>query len=589
MDKGGTAMKRWKKMMAFCFAFLMAFVMFGSSVEAANGPNEQDWSSAYIVIDDGSANPKQLYNANKSVTISTVKNIRYDKKTNTLTLNGYQEAEKRIVANEMGDDFKVKVVGNNQIQGIAVWGYSYGGSLTLEGNGSLEINKNRVQGEPIFLMAEEANAQFKVKQGVTLKVYRDNKFPSSIVVSYSAVAKDGIVFEGNDTLNQKVQKTSQKEAKRMTAAVYELAEFIPCTPKDDSVTGIYGALRQAGSSDDEPYYNIYKIQEVFPEIWLASMQDENGNYFWSSNFTINTNAQKIKAYTTSVTSYSLMMLNKKTSSGTVSDYVADFDYDQQKNEEVCSIYKIKKKDNKNYAIPVEGEQNQPMSILDKYEIVPTGRMFYNYNFSGDILYSGNGQNAKPNIDTNDNTNPDASKNSTSNIRLVSSVHLSAISKKIAAGKKLTLKATVLPNNASNKKLIWKSSNPKVATVTQSGIVTLKKKTGGKKVTITATAKDGSKKYASWKITSMKGIVKKVKITGNKPVKAGKKLKLKAKVTATKKANTKLLWTSANTKYATVNAKGIVTTKKAAKRKTVKITAMATDGSGKKHTVKIKIK
>ena len=41
-------MKRWKKMMAFCFAFLMAFVMFGSSVEAANGPNEQDWSSAYI-------------------------------------------------------------------------------------------------------------------------------------------------------------------------------------------------------------------------------------------------------------------------------------------------------------------------------------------------------------------------------------------------------------------------------------------------------------------------------------------------------------------------------------------------------------
>lgn len=577
MDKGGTVMKRWKKMMAFCFAFLMAFVMFGSSVEAANGPNEQDWSSAYIVIDDGSANPKQLYNANKSVTISTVKNISYDKKTNTLTLNGYQEAEKKIVANEMGDDFKVKVVGNNQIQGIAVWGYSYGGSLTLEGNGSLEINKNRVQGEPIFLMAEEANAQFKVKQGVTLKVYRDNKFPSSIVVSYSAAAKDGIVFEGNDTLNQKVQKTSQKEAKQMTAAVYELADFIPCTPKDDSVTGIYGALRQAGSSDDEPYYNIYKIQEVFPEIWLASTQDEAGNYFWSSDFNINTNAQKIKAYTTSFTSSSLMMLNKKTSSGTVPDYVACFDYDQQKNEEVCSIYKIRKKDNKNYAIPVEGEQNQPMSILDKYETVSTGRIFYNYNFGGDILYSGSSQNTKPNTDTNGNR------------RLVTSVRLFGISKKIAAGKKLTLKATVLPNNASNKKLIWKSSNPKVATVTQNGIVTLKKKTGGKKVTITATATDGSSKYASWKITSMKGIVKKVKITGSKPVKAGKKLKLKAKVTATKKANTKLLWTSSNTKYATVNAKGIVTTKKSAKGKTVKITAMATDGSGKKHTVKIKIK
>ena len=185
-----------------------------------------------------------------------------------------------------------------------------------------------------------------------------------------------------------------------------------------------------------------------------------------------------------------------------------------------------------------------------------------------------------------NNNSSANQNSKANGKVeVSSIRLSGISKQIAAGKKLTLKAVVLPDNVSNKNLIWKSSNPKIATVTQSGIVTLKKKTGGKKVTITATATDGSNKYAFWKITSMKGIVKKVKITGSKPVKAGKKLKLKAKVTATKKANKKLLWTSSNTKYATVNAKGIVTTKKGAKGKTVKITAMATDGSGKKHSIK----
>ena len=92
-----------------------------------------------------------------------------------------------------------------------------------------------------------------------------------------------------------------------------------------------------------------------------------------------------------------------------------------------------------------------------------------------------------------------------------------------------------------------------------------------------------------KVTSMKGIVKKVKITGTKTVKAGKNLKLKANVTATKKANKKLQWTSSNTKYATVNAIGVVKTKKTAKRKTIKITAMATDGSSKKATFKIKVK
>jgi len=193
------------------------------------------------------------------------------------------------------------------------------------------------------------------------------------------------------------------------------------------------------------------------------------------------------------------------------------------------------------------------------------------------------ENVKPNT-----PKPDTGKKPSKKVK-VTSIRLSGLSKQIAAGKKLTLKAAVLPKTASNKKLLWKSSNTKVATVTQGGVVTLKKKTGGKKVTITATATDGSKKYASWKLTSMKGIVKKIKITGSKPVKAGKKLKLKAKVTATKKANKKLLWTSGNTKYATVNAKGIVTTKKSAKGKTVKITAMATDGSGKKKTVKIKMK
>ena len=201
-------------------------------------------------------------------------------------------------------------------------------------------------------------------------------------------------------------------------------------------------------------------------------------------------------------------------------------------------------------------------------------------------------------DTTDKPKPDDSKkddntdkpNDISNRQIkVSSIQIAGISKQIAQGKKVILKAAVYPNTATNKRIIWTSSNPKVATVNANGVVTVKKKTGGKKVTITAMATDGSRVSASWKVTSMKGTVKKVKITGAKTVKAGKSLKLKANVTATKKANKKLQWTSSDTKYATVNAKGVVKTKKTAKRKTIKITAMATDGSGKKATFKIKVK
>lgn len=172
---------------------------------------------------------------------------------------------------------------------------------------------------------------------------------------------------------------------------------------------------------------------------------------------------------------------------------------------------------------------------------------------------------------------------------VSKISLSGVSKKIAAGKKIKLKAKVSPSNASNKGVTWKSSNKKVATVNSKGVVTIKKKTGGKSVTITATAKDGSKRKATYKIKVMKGVVKKVSISGKKTVKAGKTLKLKAKISASKGANRKIKWTCSNTKYATVSSSGKVKAKKAGKRKKIKITAMATDGSGKKKTITIKIK
>ena len=176
-----------------------------------------------------------------------------------------------------------------------------------------------------------------------------------------------------------------------------------------------------------------------------------------------------------------------------------------------------------------------------------------------------------------------------NIKVSKITIATTTSNKIATGKKVTLKATVTPSNAYNKDVTWKSSNTKVATVSSSGVVTTKKKMGGKTVTITATAKDGSGKKASYKIYVMKGVVKKVYISGVKSVKAGKKLYLKGKTSASSGANRTLKWSSSNTKYAKVSSKGTVTTYKAGKKKSVKITARAVDGSGKSKTVTIKIK
>ena len=171
-----------------------------------------------------------------------------------------------------------------------------------------------------------------------------------------------------------------------------------------------------------------------------------------------------------------------------------------------------------------------------------------------------------------------------NAQQMKTITITAISDKIAPGKKITLK-TNLPKG----KVKWVSSNEKFARVNKNGIVKINKKAAGKKVIITAIATDGSGKRKTFVITIMKGEVRKVTIKGKKNVKTGKSLKLRVVIKADKGANKKICWISSNSKYATVTSSGKIKAKKAGKKKVVKITAMATDGSNKKATVKIQIK
>lgn len=171
---------------------------------------------------------------------------------------------------------------------------------------------------------------------------------------------------------------------------------------------------------------------------------------------------------------------------------------------------------------------------------------------------------------------------------VTKIQLSKTSATLLAGKKLNLTAVVSPTNAANKDLVWEVSNKKYASVSQTGVVTAKAAGAGKKVTVTAKAKDGSGKKATCTI-KIKGAVKKITLKASKSVKAGKKLTVKATVSVGKNGSKALSWSVSNKKYASVNTKGVVTTKKAGKGKTITVTAKAKDGSGKKASIKIKLK
>lgn len=241
--------------------------------------------------------------------------------------------------------------------------------------------------------------------------------------------------------------------------------------------------------------------------------------------------------------------------------------------------------------------------------------FYGYTNQGGLLVSYEGIGVRPALyinlssdegtGTEDNKNEDTeaddkshetsggevSPNQEEQPVMIEKLTIKAPSKKLAAGKKIKLTLSITPKNATNKAVLWKTSNKKYATVDKNGKITLKKAGAGKSVTITAIAKDGSGKKASIKIKILKHAVKSIKLeASSETLKAGKSMKLKATIKTTgKSVNKTLKWTSSNTKYAKVSSKGKVTAKKAGKGKTVTITATSTDGSNKKAKVKIRIK
>ena len=158
------------------------------------------------------------------------------------------------------------------------------------------------------------------------------------------------------------------------------------------------------------------------------------------------------------------------------------------------------------------------------------------------------------------------------IQPVASVSLNVTSQTIAPKQKLKLTAAVAPATASNKKLTWKSSNPKVAAVSSSGVVT--GKAGGTAV-ITCTTKDGSGVSASCIVTVTPVYPTALKISkAAVTMKAGKTVSLKATIAPKATDFKTVVWTSSNPAIAVVDAKGRV---KALSSGTAVITAATSNG------------
>jgi uncharacterized protein YjdB len=166
---------------------------------------------------------------------------------------------------------------------------------------------------------------------------------------------------------------------------------------------------------------------------------------------------------------------------------------------------------------------------------------------------------------------------------VTGVKLDITSKELTEGESFTLKATVEPDNATDKSVTWSSSANDVASVDQNGKVTALK---AGTATITVTTKDGSKK-ATCAITVKAKVIPVTGVTldaSAMEVDEGFSFMLTATVNPDNATDKSVTWSSSDATVATVSQTGEVT---GVKKGTATIT-VTTNNGGKTATCTVTV-
>ena len=187
-------MKLKRKLLAGLLTLCMAVGMAVPAFAANNGPTSGDMSSAWVQLVQGETGKFLYSNSGK---VDTVEGAVYDKSTNTITLNNYNHPEMTLATNEMGDDLKLHLVGDNHIAELVVWGFGWGGNLEITGDGSLTINENKTsRTAAIRFMAEGTQGLLKVGSNASVTAYKsagENTYSAAFVSTTSST----LPFQGN--------------------------------------------------------------------------------------------------------------------------------------------------------------------------------------------------------------------------------------------------------------------------------------------------------------------------------------------------------------------------------------------------------
>lgn len=287
-----------KKVLSVLMATLMLLtLLMPLSVFAENGPYPTDWENmteedleniesiaTISLIDYETYDMSYVYpEIMAAVMPVNVKGISYDLKTNTLSLNNFK-SDMMLMLTDMGDDFKIKLSGYNEVGFIGSVALAWGSSVTVTGSGVLVVNKNKTFPAAVNLeVSGTGYGFFKTEKSVAVKLIGNidtdlGYAEPTIYVSGTKEADTSKVIMLNGDV--KASQTHKKEAVEVVQyeqtevlwvdEYYGLADFYTSEQE-----GFKGKLYIGEESYEEGLYYMYEVlydEEL--ESYIAIYQEE---------------------------------------------------------------------------------------------------------------------------------------------------------------------------------------------------------------------------------------------------------------------------------------------------------------------------
>lgn len=272
--------KKWhiKKIAALAGAAVLALssavLYVAPQVKAANGPCDTgDWAYAYINVRTGEDSSTTIFSSQGT---NSIDGISYDRETNTLTLNNYKNKIAGIATNMMGDDFKINLIGDNEIGGIGSYGDAWGGSINICGNGSLVINADRTGDYGVAFFAEGTDSVLSVADTCNVTIYSGSK-----AVVYTSDNLTDKPIRDNGTLKENVtyNVSHPLQISSLYARYYEYDPYTTNTVYKNEAdnTSLYYIKELTYVESGKVTYTIYKLttKKALGDVYYA---DKIGEY-----------------------------------------------------------------------------------------------------------------------------------------------------------------------------------------------------------------------------------------------------------------------------------------------------------------------